>query len=101
MPGSAGRRSTRPSFNACRRNAGTLGNLSGERVAKELLRLLARAGAGRRAGGDGRGRRPRSLAAGIFRHGCLRGLVEREDKPDPLRRLAAILSPPRRRSPSG
>ena len=29
-----------PSFDACRRNAGALGGLSGERVAKELLRLL-------------------------------------------------------------
>lgn len=80
-----------PSFDACRRNAGALGGLSGERVAKELLRLLAAP-----APAD-------ALAAmaeaGTFDHWLpeyagvarLEPLVAREDEPDPLRRLAAIL----------
>jgi poly(A) polymerase len=82
------------SFNACRRNAGTLGNLSGERVAKELLRLLAAP-----APADAL---EAMAEAGALDHWlleysgteCLRGLVEREDRPDPLRRLAAIVSSP-------
>jgi poly(A) polymerase len=82
------------SFTACRRNAGTLGNLSGERVAKELLRLLAAP-----APADAL---EAMAEAGALDHWlpeysgteCLRGLVEREDVPDPLRRLAAIVSPP-------
>ncbi len=82
------------SFNACRRNAGTLGNLSGERVAKELLRLLAAP-----APADAL---EAMAEAGALDHWlpeysgteCLRGLVEREDVADPLRRLAAIVSPP-------
>jgi poly(A) polymerase len=81
-------------FEACRRNAGTLGALSAERVAKELLRLLAAP-----APADA----VEALAeAGALDHWLpeycgtaqLRGLVEREDAPDPLRRLAAIVSPP-------
>jgi poly(A) polymerase len=82
------------SFTACRRNAGTLGNLSGERVAKELLRLLAAP-----APADAL---EAMAEAGALDHWlpeysgteCLRGLVEREDVPGPLRRLAAIVSPP-------
>ena len=82
------------SFNACRRNAGTLGNLSGERVAKELLRLLAAP-----APADAL---EAMAEAGALDHWlpeysgteCLRGLVEREDVADPIRRLAAIVSPP-------
>jgi poly(A) polymerase len=81
-------------FSACRRNAGTLGNLSGERVAKELLRLLAAP-----APADAL---EAMAEAGALAHWLpeysgterLRGLVEREDTPDPLRRLAAILVPP-------
>jgi poly(A) polymerase len=83
-----------PSFNACRRNAGALGNLSGERVAKELLRLLAAA-----APADAL---EAMAEAGALDHWLpeycgterLRDLVAREDAPDPLRRLAAILVPP-------
>jgi poly(A) polymerase len=81
------------SYQACARNAGTLGSLSGERVRKELLRTLEAPGAAdaldamREAGAldrwlpeyDGSAR--------------LRALAEREDKPDGLRRLAAVLSP--------
>ena len=90
-----------PGFDACRRNAGTLGNLSGERVAKELLRLLAAP-----APADAL---EAMAEAGALDHWLpeysgterLRGLVEREDTPDPLRRLAAILvAAARRRSPS-
>ena len=81
-------------FAACRRNAGTLGNLSGERVAKELRRLLAAP-----APADAL---EAMAEAGALDHWLpeyagterLRGLVEREDAPDPLRRLAAILVPP-------
>jgi poly(A) polymerase len=79
------------SYQACARNAGTLGSLSGERVRKELLRMLEAPGAAdaldamREAGVldrwlpeyDGSAR--------------LRALAGREDKPDGLRRLAAIL----------
>jgi len=83
-----------PAFDACRRNVGTLGALSAERVAKELLRLLAAP-----APADA----VDALAeAGALDHWLpeyagtarLRGLVEREDAPNPLRRLAAIVSPP-------
>jgi poly(A) polymerase len=81
-------------FEACRRNAGTLGALSAERVAKELLRLLAAP-----APADA----VEALAeAGALDHwlpeyagtACLRALIAREDAADPLRRLAAILTPP-------
>jgi len=83
-----------PGFAACRRNAGALGKLSGERVAKELRRLLAAP-----APADAL---EAMAEAGALDHWlpeyagteCLRGLVEREDAADPIRRLAAILSPP-------
>ncbi len=82
-----------PGFDACRRNAATLGGLSGERVAKELLRLLAApAPADALEAMVEAGALDRWLPeyAGTAR---LRALISREDKPDPLRRLAAILSP--------
>lgn len=80
-----------PSFDACRRNAGALGGLSGERVAKELLRLLAAL-----APADALQAMAEAGAldhwlpeyAGVAR---LEALIAREDEPDPLRRLAAIL----------
>ncbi|MFO1162890.1 MAG: CCA tRNA nucleotidyltransferase [Reyranellaceae bacterium] len=81
-------------FAACRRNAATLGALSAERVAKELLRLLAAP-----APADA----IEAMAeAGALDHwlpeyagtACLRALVEREDVPDPLRRLAAVAASP-------
>lgn len=82
-------------FDACRRNAGTLGALSGERVAKELLRLL-------------QAPRPADAVDAMIEAGALdrwlpeqvgtqrlRALVDREDtvgeRPDGLRRLAALL----------
>jgi poly(A) polymerase len=80
-----------PGFDACRRNAGALGALSGERVAKELLRTLEAE------------RSPDAVAAmseaGALDHwlpeyagvGRLRALIGREEKADGLRRLAAIL----------
>lgn len=80
------------SFDACRRNAGSLRGLSGERVRKELLRLLAAPTS------------PDTVAAmveaAILDHWLpecsgatrLRELIAREDRPDPLRRLAAILA---------
>ena len=80
-----------PSFEACRRNAGVLGGLSGERVAKELLRLLAAP-----APADAL----QAMAeAGALDHWLpeyvgvrrLEALIAREDAPDPLRRLAAVL----------
>jgi poly(A) polymerase len=79
-------------FDACRRNAATLGALSGERVAKELLRLLEAP-----APADAL---EALVEAGALDHWLpeyagtarLRALIEREDIVDPLRRLAAILS---------
>lgn len=80
-----------PSFEACRRNAGVLGGLSGERVAKELLRLLEAP-----APADAL----QAMAeAGALDHWLpeyaggtrLKALIAREDAPDALRRLAAIL----------
>ncbi len=80
-----------PGFDACRRNAGALGALSGERVRKELLRTLQAE------------RSPDAVEAmseaGALDHwlpeydgvGRLRALIGREDKADSLRRLAAIL----------
>jgi len=80
------------SFDACRRNAGSLRSLSGERVRKELLRLLEAPAS------------PDTVAAmveaAILDHWLpecggaarLRELVSREDRPDALRRLAAILA---------
>ena len=78
-------------FDACRRNAGTLGALSGERVAKELLRLLeAPAPADAFEAMVEAGALDRWLPeyAGTAR---LRALIGREPAPDKLRRLAAIL----------
>jgi poly(A) polymerase len=78
-------------FEACRRNAGTLLSLSGERVRKELLRTLEAP-----AGADAV---DAMFEAGALDHWLpeyagsarLRALAAREDKPDGLRRLAAIL----------
>lgn len=80
-----------PGFEACRRNAGALGSLSGERVAKELLRLLqapAPADALQAMAGSGALDHWLPEYAGVVR---LEALIAREDAPDPLRRLAAIL----------
>ncbi|MDP1748227.1 MAG: CCA tRNA nucleotidyltransferase [Reyranella sp.] len=79
-------------FDACRRNAGALGSLSGERVAKELLRLLAApAPADALAAMAEAGALDHWLPeyAGVARLGALIG---REDRPDPLRRLASVLA---------
>jgi poly(A) polymerase len=81
-------------FDACRRNAGTLSSLSGERVRKELLRLLAAP-----APADAL---EAMAEAGALDHWLpeyagtarLKGLIAREEAADPLRRLAAIVSPP-------
>ena len=81
-----------PSFEACRRNAGSLRGLSGERVRKEFLRLLeAPAPADTVAA---------MREAAIFDHWLpecdgtarLRALIAREDRPDAIRRLASILA---------
>ncbi len=82
-----------PSFNACRRNAATISGLSGERVRKELLRTLEAPGDAAADAVDA------MLEAGVLDRWLpeyagstrLRGLARREDKPDGLRRLAAIL----------
>jgi poly(A) polymerase len=82
-------------FEACARHAGALGNLSGERVAKEVLRLLAAPGS---AAGPADAVEAMS-DAGALDHWLpeyegttrLRALMEREPTPDGLRRLAAIL----------
>ena len=80
-----------PSFESCARNAGTLVDLSGERVSKELLRtLLAPAAADAMDA---------MLGVGAFDHWLpeydgsqrLRALVDREETPDAIRRLAAVL----------
>jgi poly(A) polymerase len=78
-------------FAACRRNAAALGALSAERVAKELLRLLAAPA-------------PADAVEAMAEAGVLdrwlpeydgtahlRALIVRETTPDGLRRLAAIL----------
>src|SRR6185437_7843555 len=80
-----------PGFEACRRNAASLGALSGERVAKELLRLLEAS-----APVDAL---EAMVEAGALDHWLpeyagtarLRALITREPTPDKLRRLAAIL----------
>jgi poly(A) polymerase len=80
-----------PGFDACRRNAATVQGLSGERVRKELLRTLLAPG-----GADAF---DAMLEAGVLDHWLpeydgstrLRALASREDAPDALRRLAAIL----------
>jgi poly(A) polymerase len=82
-----------PSFDACRRNAGALAGLSGERVAKELLRLLeapAPADALQAMAESGALDHWLPEYAGVA---CLKPLIAREDQPDPLRRLAAVLPP--------
>ncbi|MCX7365857.1 MAG: CCA tRNA nucleotidyltransferase [Alphaproteobacteria bacterium] len=81
-------------FAACRRHAGALDKLSGERVAKELLRLLAASQPAPSLDA--------MAEAGVLAHWLpeykgtahLRELIHREDIPDPLRRLASILSTP-------
>jgi poly(A) polymerase len=78
-------------FAACRRNAGTLRSLSSERVAKELLRLLEAPAPADTVDA--------MIECGVLDHWLpetigtkrLRALIEREDLPDPLRRLAAML----------
>lgn len=80
-----------PGFDACRRHAGALGSLSGERVSKELLRLLeAPAPADALQAMAEAGALDRWLPEydSVAR---LKVLVAREDRPDPLRRLAAVL----------
>jgi poly(A) polymerase len=80
-----------PGFQACVRNAGSLGGLSAERVAKELLRLLAAP--------DPADAIEAMSEAGALDHWLpeydgtkrLRALIARETKADGLRRLAAIL----------
>ena len=80
-----------PSLEACRRNAGTLGSLSGERVSKELLRLLLAPGAAEAMDA--------MREAGVLDRWLpeyagsrtLRALMPREARPDALRRLAAVL----------
>lgn len=79
-------------YQACARNAAALGSLSGERVRKELLRTLEAPAAADALEAMGN--------AGVLDHWLpefdgtarLRALIAREDKPDGLRRLAAILS---------
>ena len=80
-----------PGFDACRRNAATVRGLSGERVAKELFRTLDAPGAADAFDA--------MLEAGVLDHWLpeyagsakLRALAAREETPDALRRLAAIL----------
>lgn len=80
-----------PGFQACVRNAGSLGGLSAERVAKELLRLLAAP--------DPADAIEAMSEAGALDHWLpeydgtkrLRALIARETKAHGLRRLAAIL----------
>jgi poly(A) polymerase len=79
-------------FDACRRNAAGVRSLSAERVAKEVLRLLAAP-----APVDAL---EAMVEAGALDHWLpeyagtarLRALIAREDKPDGLRRLAAVLA---------
>lgn len=83
----------RVGFQACVRHAGVLGSLSAERVAKELLRLLAAP--------DPVDAIEAMSKAGALDHWLpeyagserLRALTGREPKADGLRRLAAILPP--------
>jgi poly(A) polymerase len=78
-------------FEACRRNAGAVRELSAERVRKELLRLLAAP--------DPADALAAMAEAGVLDHWLpeydgtarLRALIGREDSPDPLRRLASVL----------
>lgn len=78
-------------FDACRRHAGALGSLSGERVSKELLRLLeAPAPADALQAMADAGALDRWLPEydSVAR---LKVLIAREDRPDALRRLAAVV----------
>ncbi len=80
-------------FDACRRNAGTLRGLSGERVRKELLRLLEAP-----APADTVAAMVEAAILDQWLPECvgaahLRELIQREDKSDALRRLASVLSP--------
>jgi len=78
-------------YQACARNAGTLGSLSGERVRKELLRTLEAPGAADAFDA--------MREAGVLDHWLpeyagstrLRALMARETEADGLRRLAANL----------
>ena len=80
-------------FTACRRNAGGLRGLSGERVRNEFLRLLEAP--------DPADTVEAMRAAAILDHWLpecigvarLRALIAREDEPAAVRRLASILSP--------
>ena len=80
-----------PSYQACARHAGALGNLSGERVAKEVLRLLGAS--------DPADAMEAMADAGALDHWLpeydgtqrLRALIARETKADGLRRLASVL----------
>jgi poly(A) polymerase len=79
------------SYEACARHVGALGNLSGERVAKELRRLLEAP--------DPADAVEAMADAGALDHWLpeydgtarLRALISREEQPDALRRLAAVL----------
>jgi poly(A) polymerase len=80
-------------FDACRRNAASVRGLSGERVRKELLRLLQAP-----APADAL---EAMAEAGALDHWLpeyagtahLRALIARDEQPDGLRRLAAVLAP--------
>ena len=80
-------------FDACRRSAAGVRGLSGERVRKELLRLLQAP-----APADAL---EAMVEAGALDHWLpeyagtarLRALIAREEQPDALRRLAAVLLP--------
>jgi poly(A) polymerase len=80
-------------YQACARNASSLAGLSGERVRKELLRTLEAPAAADALDA--------MRDAGVLDHWLpdyagsarLRALIAREDRPDGLRRLAAILLP--------
>jgi poly(A) polymerase len=80
-----------PGYQACARNAASLGSLSGERVRKELLRTLEAAAspdaleAMREAGVLDRWLPEYAGPARLW------ALIGREDEPDGLRRLAAVL----------
>jgi len=79
-------------FESCRSNAGSLRGLSGERVRKELLRLLQAP-----APADTVGAMREAAILDHWLPECdgtarLRAVIEREDRPDPVRRLASILS---------
>jgi poly(A) polymerase len=84
-----------PGFQACARHAGALGSLSGERVAKEVLKLVA---APLSVGGPADAMEAMA-DAGALDHWLpeydgtkrLRALIARESEADGLRRLAAVL----------